>query len=93
MKSLSSSTLMSVNFQELDYSATTMGLLTLRRRKEITLGIDRYEIKLNEEFLMSSLFTVAEVALANLGAGGTRSWDACGDGHSPAAELRNQTGG
>ena len=44
-----------------------MGLLTLRRRKEITLGIDIYEIKLDEEFLMSSLFTVAEVALANLG--------------------------
>ena len=58
---------MSVNFQELDYSATPMGLLTLRRRKEITLGIDIYEIKLDEEFLMSSLFTVAEVALANLG--------------------------
>ena len=44
-----------------------MGLLTLRRRKEITLGIDIYEIKLDEGFLMSSLFTVAEVALANLG--------------------------
>ena len=56
-----------VNFQELDYRATPMGLLTLRRRKEINLGIDIYEIKLDEEFLMSSLFTVAEVALANLG--------------------------
>ena len=44
-----------------------MGLLTLRRRKEITLGIDIYEIKLDSEFLMSSLFTVAETALANLG--------------------------
>ena len=58
---------MSVNFQELDYSPTPIGLLTLRRRKELTLGIDIYEIKLGEEFLMSSLFTVAEVALANLG--------------------------
>ena len=47
-----------------------MGLLTLRRRKEITLGIDIYEIKLDEEFLMTSLFTVAEVALANLGLAG-----------------------
>jgi len=56
-----------VNFQELDYRPTPMGLLTLRRRKEITLGIDIYEIKLDEDFLMSSLFTVAEVALANLG--------------------------
>ena len=58
---------MSVNFQELDYRPTPMGLLTLRRRKEVTLGVDIYEIKLDEEFLMSSLFTVAEVALANLG--------------------------
>ena len=58
---------MNVNFQELDYRPTPMGLLTLRRRKEITLGIDIYEIKLDEEFLMSSLFTVGEVALANLG--------------------------
>ena len=55
-----------VNFQELDYRQTPMGLLTLRRRKEITLGIDIYEIKLDEDFLMSSLFTVAEGALANL---------------------------
>ena len=55
-----------VNFQELDYRQTPMGLLTLRRRKEITLGIDIYEIKLDDDFLMSSLFTVAEVALANL---------------------------
>ena len=59
--------LMSANFQELDHRPTPMGLLTLRRRKEMTLGIDVYEIKLDEEFLMSSLFTVAEIALANLG--------------------------
>ena len=58
---------MSVNFQELDYRSTPMGLLTLRRRRELTLGIDIYEIKLDEDFLMSSVFTVAEVALANLG--------------------------
>ena len=58
---------MSVNFQELAYRSTPMGLLTLRRRKELTLGIDIYEIKLDEDFLMSSVFTVAEIALANLG--------------------------
>ena len=79
---------MSVDFQELDYSATTMGLLTLRRCKEITLGIYRYEIKLNEEFLMSSLFTVAEVALANLGSGCTRGGYARCEGRSPEANLR-----
>ena len=58
---------MSANFQELDYRATPMGLLTLRRRRQISLGIDIYEIKLDDEFLMSSLFTVGEVALADLG--------------------------
>lgn len=57
---------MSVNFQELDYRQTPMGPLTLRQRREIKLGVDVYEIKLGEEFLMSSLFTVAEVALADL---------------------------
>ena len=44
-----------------------MGLLSLRRRKETTTGDVVYEIKLDEDFLMSSMFTVAEVALANLG--------------------------
>ena len=43
-----------------------MGLLTLRRRKDTTSGVEIYEIKLGNEFLMSSLFTVAEVALADL---------------------------
>jgi spermidine synthase len=43
-----------------------MGELTLRRRRDPTVGIDVYEVKLGEEFLMSSLFTVAEVALATL---------------------------
>ena len=44
-----------------------MGDLTLRRRTEPTLGVDVFEVKLGEEFLMSSLFTVAEEELANLG--------------------------
>ena len=58
---------MSVNFQDLDYRVTPMGILSLRRRKELTLGIDIFEIKLDEDFLMSSVFTVAEIALADLG--------------------------
>ena len=44
-----------------------MGEITVRRRLEPTLQIDVYEVKLGDEFLMSSLFTVAEVALARLG--------------------------
>ena len=58
---------MSARFEELDWQETPMGELTLRRRREPTLDVDVFEVKLGEEFLMSSLFTVAEVALADLG--------------------------
>lgn len=58
---------MSVNFEELDFRPTPIGTLTLRRRKQPSSGIDVYEIKLGDEFLMSSLFTVAEIALARIG--------------------------
>ncbi|HMM82599.1 MAG TPA: spermidine synthase [Terrimesophilobacter sp.] len=58
---------MSARFEELDWQETPMGELTLRRRREPTLDIDVFEVKLGDEFLMSSLFTVAEVALADLG--------------------------
>lgn len=54
-------------FAELDYQETPMGELSLRRRLEPTLGVDVFEVKLGDEFLMSSLFTVAEIALADLG--------------------------
>jgi spermidine synthase len=58
---------MSLRFEELDFQPTPMGDLTLRRRVEPTLGVDVFEVKLGEEFLMSSLFTVAEEELAALG--------------------------
>ena len=58
---------MSLLFEELDWRQTPIGALSLRRRKQLASGIDIYEIKLGEEFLMSSLFTVAEVELARLG--------------------------
>jgi len=54
-------------FEELAFSETPMGELTLRRRRDPQLGVDVYEVKLGDEFLMSSLFTVAEVELARLG--------------------------
>ncbi|MEU3645933.1 spermidine synthase [Lentzea sp. NPDC034063] len=57
---------MSARFQELDYRQTPLGELTLRRRLEPGTGREIHEIKLNEEFLMSSLFVVAEVELARL---------------------------
>lgn len=58
---------MSVYFEELDYRPTSMGVLTLRRRKNLTQATDIYEIKLGDEFLMSSMFTASEIALAQLG--------------------------
>ena len=58
---------MSARFEELDWSETPMGVISLRRRIEPSLKVDVYEVKLGDEFLMSSLFTVAEVELARLG--------------------------
>src|SRR3979490_1247142 len=58
---------MSVYFEELDFRPTPMGALSLRRRRQLSTGIDVYEIKLGDEFLMSSQFTVAEIELGRLG--------------------------
>ncbi len=57
---------MSANFEELDYRQTPIGALSLRRRRNLALGVDIFEIKLGEQFLMSSMFTKSEVALAEL---------------------------
>src|SRR5262249_11855060 len=58
---------MTFDFEELDYRPTPIGALSLRRRRELKLGVDVFEIKLGDEFLMSSLFTASEIALARLG--------------------------
>jgi spermidine synthase len=58
---------MTVDFEELDFRATTIGELSLRRRAERSLGVEVYEVKLGDEYLMSSLFTEGEIALAKLG--------------------------
>ena len=57
---------MSAKLEELDWRQTPMGELSLRRRLEPSLQVDVYEVRLGDEFLMSSLFTVAEVELARL---------------------------
>jgi spermidine synthase len=54
-------------FEQLAHADTHEGILTLRRRRELGLGVDVVEVKLGDEFLMSSLFTVAEEELARLG--------------------------
>jgi len=58
---------MDIDFEELDYRRTRLGELSLRRRKELTLGVQIFEVKLGDEFLMSSLFTEGEIQLARLG--------------------------
>ncbi|GMQ83791.1 MAG: spermidine synthase [Gammaproteobacteria bacterium] len=59
---------MTFAFEELDYQETPLGDISLRRRSEPRLeGKILYEVKLGDEFLMSSLFTKAEIQLARLG--------------------------
>ena len=59
---------MSRDFEELDYRETPLGPLILRRRRIHSLDeLDVFEVKLGDAFLMSSLFTTVEIALANLG--------------------------
>lgn len=90
---------MSRLFEELDYRDTPIGPISLRRRFHLALKVDVYEIILGDEHLMSSLFTVSEVALARLGleklgacGGGTEEkWDivvgGLGLGYTAAAVL------
>jgi len=56
----------SARFEELDWRETPLGEVSLRRRLEPTLRVEVYEAKLGDEFLMSSLFTASEIALAEL---------------------------
>ncbi len=58
---------MAMNYEELDFQETPIGDLMLRRRRLIQLkGLEIYEIKLGESFLMSSLFHEAEHMLSKL---------------------------
>ncbi len=57
-------------FEELDYGQTHLGELVLQRRRILALdGAEAYEVKLNGEYLMSSLFHEAESELSRLGLG------------------------
>ena len=58
--------IVSANFEELDYRPTPIGAVSLRRRHDLALGIDVYDIKLGDDFLMSSNYTASERALATL---------------------------
>ncbi|MHA6668453.1 spermidine synthase [Homoserinimonas sp. A447] len=86
---------MSMRFEELDWQQTAMGELTLRRRLEPSVGREVFEVKLGEEYLMSSLFTVAEEELATLGLAATEKpgldvlVGGLGLGYTAAAALRD----
>ncbi|MFJ9025322.1 spermidine synthase [Streptomyces sp. NPDC102259] len=58
---------MGLRFEEIDWQPTPIGEISLRRRRHPVSGDDVYEVKLGEEFLMSSLFTAGEIALTELG--------------------------
>jgi spermidine synthase len=61
---------MGILYEELDFRPTPIGDLMLRRRRMPELGeCDIYEVKLGEDFLMTSLFHKAESQLAKLGLG------------------------
>lgn len=57
---------MSARLEFLDAQQTPMGVISLRRRHDPVSGQEVYEAKLDDEFLMSSLFTLAEVEVARL---------------------------
>ena len=88
---------MSRDFEELDYRETPLGELSLRRRRMLSLGgIQIFEVKLGEAFLMSSLFHEVEEALAHLGLTELKgeSWDVVvgglGLGYTAAAALEHR---
>src|SRR6478752_8359281 len=57
---------MTPRFEEIDWRPTPMGTISLRRRWDPALDADVFEVKLDDEYLMSSAFVVAEVEVARL---------------------------
>lgn len=55
---------MGARFEELDWQQTPLGEIILRRRYDLTARVEVYEVRLGDEYLMSSLFTTSERALA-----------------------------
>jgi len=85
-------------FEELDFCNTSLGELVLRRRKIPMLKNEIvYEIILNGEFLMSSLFHAVEDALADLGLAAAPAGPldvvvgGLGLGYTAAAALKHPT--
>lgn len=88
---------MNPDFQILDACETPLGALVLRSRRVFQLdGRKIWEVKLGEEFLMSSLFPEAEKQLAHLGLAKLEGsdWDivvgGLGLGYTAAAALESR---
>jgi hypothetical protein len=64
---------MSAAFRELGYQPTPLGDLSLRRRRIPSLDTDVMEVKLGDDFLMSSMFTESEWQLGRLGLSSLRA--------------------
>jgi spermidine synthase len=86
---------MPLPFEILDSQPTPLGELMLRRRRIVSLDdLEVLEVKLGDEFLMSSLFHVVEEALADLGLAETEGDEldvvvgGLGLGYTAAASLR-----
>lgn len=83
--------------EELAYHQTPLGELTLRRRTEALLqDMEVFEVKLGDEYLMSSLFTESERQLAHLGLAGLEGEldvvvGGLGLGYSAATALENSS--
>jgi len=72
--SMSNST--EIVYEELDYQETPLGAISLIRRSEPRINnVIVYEVKLGEEFLMTSLFTESEIQLAKLGLAALKNKD------------------
>ena len=56
-----------MRIEELDWAETDWGTISLRRRREPVTDRVVHEVKLDEDYLMSSQFTVGECELARLG--------------------------
>ncbi len=56
-----------MRIEELDWAETPWGAISLRRRFDRVTERDVYEVKLGDDFLMSSQFTAGERELARIG--------------------------
>jgi len=84
-------------FEEIDSQSSPLGQISLRKRRMPAFGNrDIYEVKLGEEFLMSSMFVEAEEALSTLGLAAVQGDDlsvvvgGLGLGYTAVAALKDE---